>query len=73
VALYIGSRQQLDELLAELDWQDVTIDDWDDQSTTFSWNGGIYIVPESVCLSGELLKSLRPGGEDHPEHLELDS
>ena len=73
MALYIGSRQQLNELLAELDWQDVTINDWDDQSTTFTWNGGVYIVPESVCESGELLKSLRSGETDHQGEYLLDS
>lgn len=73
MALYIGSRQQLDELLAELDWQDVTIDDWDDQTTTFSWNGGVYIVPESVCGSGDLLDSLRPEGRDHRRESGIDA
>jgi hypothetical protein len=63
VALYIGSREQLAELLQEIDWQDVEITDWDDESTTFTWREGIYIVPENVCRPGELIGSLQADRE----------
>jgi hypothetical protein len=58
LALYISSREQLAELLLEIDWSEVAICDGDENTTTFKWRDGIYIIPESVCDAVEILVHL---------------
>lgn len=58
MALYIGTREQLDELLLEIDRREVELCDGETDATTFKWRDGIYIVPETVCDALELLGRL---------------
>jgi hypothetical protein len=66
LALYISSREQLAELLLEIDWNEVEICDGNEDSTTFKWRDGIYIIPESVCGAVEILVHLHDIRQENP-------